>query len=191
MIRHSRLALFIESLKFLGLAAMASCKCIVMFPMSFRPRESVFTSTQIKSVLVVVYLAIWWSMHPFLSSPVLPHPLRSPYTHPHVPLRIHSSVQSITGLIVVGEALAPPGYMGEVDQEMHSVRYLRASHSILGGVWMGAKVGVLDDQPPILDSFGTQLGDSIYSAFVLQEAARLINNTKKGQAGSLQNALIM
>jgi hypothetical protein len=124
-------------------------------------------------------------------SPVLPHPLRQPYTHPMFPLRIHSSVQSKTGLIIVGEALPPPSYAGEDDNEMHSLRYLRASHSILGGVWMGAKVAAIDNTPFLTDSYGTSLGDSIYSAFVLQEAVRLVNSTTKGKNGVWENALVM
>lgn len=164
-------------------------------PLPFKPRprqkNSSLTKNQLRSILLATYFAIWWSTYQSLSSPVLPHPLQQTYTHPEVPLQIHSSVQSTTGLIVVGEALPPPEYMGEDDQEMHSVRYLRASHSILGGVWTGGKVNVLDDEQPVFDSFGTRLGDSIYSTFVLQEAARLVNSTERGKAGLWENALIM
>nr|GAT53057.1 spermidine synthase [Mycena chlorophos] len=113
----------------------------------------------------------------FLASPILPHPLPTPYHHPTFPLIIHSSVQSLTGLIVVGEALPPPTYRGGPDADMHSFRYMRADHSLLGGVWVGGKVATLDDVPPQVDSFGTPLGDSIYSTFVLHEAARLVNST--------------
>jgi len=148
---------------------------------------------KIKSALLVVSAALWWSVEPYLSPPVLSHPLKEAYTHPSAPLQIHSSVQSTTGLIVVGEALPPPGYIysDEHDQEIHSVRYLRASHSILGGVWVGRKVTMLGDMPALVDSFGTRLGDSIYSTFVLQEAVRLINSTERGKTGSLENGLIM
>lgn len=130
-------------------------------------------------------------MYPALSSPVLPHPLQETFTHPSGSLQIHSSVQSTTGLIVVGEALAPPDYTGGDDREMHSVRYLRASHSILGGVWMGKKVHTLNDEDPLEDLYGAQLGDSIYSTFVLQEAARLVNSTARGKTESMENALVM
>lgn len=129
--------------------------------------------------------------YPILKSPVLPHPLKQPYLHPDFPLLVHSSVQSVTGLISVGEALPPPKFNGEPDEEMHSVRWLRADHSILGGVWMGAKIGVIDDTPPLEDAFGTMLGDSIYSTFVLQEAVRMVNSTAKAKKGDLNNALIM
>lgn len=98
-------------------------------------------------------------------------------------------MQSTTGLIVVGEALPPrrnsPPLRGE--HSLHSVRYLRAAHSILGGVWTNKRVQVLDATPPLTDSHGTQLGDSIYGVFVLQEAVRLVNST--GKTGG--NALVM
>ncbi|KAF8969500.1 spermidine synthase [Flammula alnicola] len=128
---------------------------------------------------------------PRLANPILPHPLRETYTHPTYPLQILSAEQSVTGLITVGQWLPPPDYTGGNDQQLHSARYLRASHSILGGVWTHDKVGVLDDEPPITDSFGNLLGDSIYSTFVLQEAVRLINSTEIGKAGAWKNALVI
>ncbi|KAJ7653477.1 spermidine synthase [Mycena rosella] len=145
----------------------------------------------IKPLLMVVFNVVWWTTHGWLASPVLHHPLSQLYMHPSFPLLIHSSVQSITGLIVVGEALPPPSYRGGPDSEMHSLRYLRASHSLLGGVWVGAKVATLDDAPPLVDSYGTALGDSIYSAFVLQEAARLVNSSSEGAHRTWDRALII
>jgi hypothetical protein len=110
----------------------------------------------------------------YLAAPTLPRPLVEPYVHPTENIRIHSSVQSNTGLIVVGEALG--------------ARYLRASHSLLGGVWLGDRVKGMNDQPPGgFDAQGEPLGDSIYSTFVLQEAARLVNS----RSTTPENALIM
>lgn len=149
------------------------------------PTSSLFMSP----LLLVVFNVLWWRAHGVFQSPVLQHPLPKPYTHPSFPLVIHSSVQSTTGLIVVGEALPPPSYRGGPDQEMHSLRYLRASHSLLGGVWMGGKVATLDDAPPQVDSYGTALGDSIYGTFVLQEAVRLVNSSSR--AGKWERALVM
>ncbi|KAF7355544.1 Spermidine synthase [Mycena sanguinolenta] len=142
--------------------------------------------TLIRPLLLALFNALWWKTHKFLASPVLPHPLLAPYLHPDFPLVIHSSVQSTTGLIVVGEALPPPSYQGGSDAVMHSLRYLRASHSLLGGVWMGGKIATLDDVPPQVDSYGTPLGDSIYGTFVLQEAARLVNSSSR--AGKWERA---
>ncbi|KAG5654629.1 hypothetical protein H0H81_011604 [Sphagnurus paluster] len=186
-----------ESQTFLGLAGVSwviwTFKTSIPLLSSKQKKSSPSLSeSQVKSILVVLFIAIWGSTYKKLASPVLPHPLKETYTHPTAPIQIHSSVQSTTGLIVVGEALPPPDLHGDGnDQTMHSVRYLRASHSILGGVWTRSKVYLLDDEEPVRDSFGTELGDSIYSTFVLQEAVRLIDSTEKAKAGLWDNALII
>lgn len=97
-------------------------------------------------------------------------------------------MQSVTGLVVVGETLPPLD--GEEDP-MHSARYLRVDHSLLGGVWMRDKAQTMDNEPFVSDSFGTKLGDTVYSTFVLQEAARLVDSTEAGRAGKWKNALTM
>ena len=140
-----------------------------------------------KMTLLATFCAVWWGIHPYFANPVLPHPLHQTFTHPRYPLQILSAEQSITGLITVGQWLPVPNFK---DGNMHSIRYLRASHSLLGGVWTHNNVHVLDE-PPISDSFGIPLGDSIYSAFVLQEAVRLVNSTTAGKREEWQNALIM
>lgn len=92
-------------------------------------------------------------------------------------------------MILVGQALTGPKTSAPEDIKVHSVRYLRADHSLLGGVWIDdlvhVIVGVGRDGyvAPLRDSNGTRLGDSIYGVFVLQEAARL--------AGEATNALVM
>lgn len=154
------------------------------------PRHKASSVLQAKYILLIVFGAVWWSISPLLANPVLPHPLPQPFTHPTYPLQILSAVQSVTGLITVAEWLPLPSQI-ENDQEMHSVRYLRASHSLLGGVWTRSKVQTLDGALPVSDSFGTPLGDSIYSTFVLQEAARLVNSTEVGKSGKWSNVLIM
>lgn len=150
---------------------------------------STFNDTQKIAGLAVAFNALWWTIYPQFGNPILPHPLPQTYVHPTYPLNILSAEQSVTGLITVGQWLPPPDYKGENDQHLHSARYIRADHSILGGVWTHDKVQVLDDEPPLTDSFGTPLGDSIYSTFVLQEAVRLVNSTDT--AGKWNNALIM
>jgi hypothetical protein len=96
----------------------------------------------------------------------------------------------VTGVVVVGELLPPKAEeAGSIN--LHSIRYLRASHSILGGVWTESKVASMNDFPSRTDQVGTPLGDSIYSAFVLQEAARLVNSTRQGKDGKWENALVM
>lgn len=54
------------------------------------------------------------------------------------------------------------------------MRYLRASHSLLGGNWVGEKYFARDPKTVLFkDEAGATLGDTIYSAFVVQEAVRL------------------
>ncbi|KAJ9123297.1 hypothetical protein QFC22_001495 [Naganishia vaughanmartiniae] len=65
-------------------------------------------------------------------------------------VRILNSTQSVTGTVVVGENLVE-GY-----------RFLRCDHSLLGGRWIKEN-----------ERGATLYGDSIFSAFVLQEAGRL------------------
>lgn len=114
-----------------------------------------------------------------LGPPTLPQPLLEPYVHPRYPLRILSSVPSrFSSVVVVGEAL-PPSPNDAVQDRPHSLRYLRAGHSLLGGVYIGDHAyHIKGTQQAIFDEAGTVLGDSIYSTFVLQEAAQLIDRTE-------------
>ncbi|KAJ7241892.1 S-adenosyl-L-methionine-dependent methyltransferase [Mycena haematopus] len=168
-----------ETQVFLGLAAALFNIWIVTFqvPRSAVPKKTKKKASSptspilVRPLLFVIFNAFWWKTHGFLASPVLPHPLPTPYFHPSFPLVIHSSVESTTGLIVVGEALHLP------------------SHSLLGGVWMGGKIATLGDVPPQVDSYGTALGDSIYGTFVLQEAVRLVNSSSR--AGKWERALVI
>ena len=82
--------------------------------------------------------------------------------------RLLASTDSITGRIVVAENLKD------------NFRFLRADHSLLGGRWIGER---------ITDPSG--LGDSIYSAFVLQEAVRLVVRPKKAKVDGPEKSLNM
>ncbi|RXW21959.1 hypothetical protein EST38_g3914 [Candolleomyces aberdarensis] len=144
-----------------------------------------------RTAAAVAFAGIWAVSYRIFSNPVLPHPLKNTFIHPTHPVQVYSSVQSVTGLISVAEWLPPKQQGGPEDELMHSARYLRASHSILGGVWTHDKVAVLPGEEPLKDSFGTPLGDSIYSAFTLQEAVRFVNSTAKGKKGRWQNALVI
>lgn len=93
-----------------------------------------------------------------LESPTIPKPLLEPYTHPTYPVRILSSTNSVSGRVVVGEVMPEDG------GALLPLRYLRASHSLLGGVWLGDNAVTIDGSPAPNDSFGTPIGDSIYSA---------------------------
>jgi len=83
---------------------------------------------------------------------------------PHnVTVNLLAKSDSVTGTIVVGEY---------VEQ---GFRFLRADHSILGGRWIGER------------RYGAPIGESIYGAFTLQEAIRMVERNEK--AGD--NALVM
>jgi hypothetical protein len=111
------------------------------------------------------------------------HPLHTPYSHPDQPVRILSSVRSVTGIVTVGETVPINYSLGskkadEAHGTFSDARYLRVDHSLIGGVWIGSKIASLDGiEPPSQDANGTRLGDSIYSTFVIQEAARLVSGT--------------
>jgi hypothetical protein len=154
----------------------------------FQRTKSLFTVQKI--TLLTTFGAVWWCTYPYFANPILPHPLHQTFTHPTYPLQILSAEQSITGLITVGQWLPASDFKDGNEQDIDSSRYLRASHSLLGGVWTHNNIYVLDE-PPISDSFGVPLGDSIYNTFVLQEAVRLVNSTTTGKEEDWRNALIM
>lgn len=129
-------------------------------------------------------------LFPVLRSPTLSGSGVFPYQSQDYPLRILSSKDSVTGVVVVGELLPPKAEVAD-PTALHSIRYLRASHSLLGGVWIGSSVASLDGVPSRTDQAGTPLGDSIYITFILQEAVRLVNNDLQGDIGKRENALIL
>ncbi|CAE7119427.1 unnamed protein product [Rhizoctonia solani] len=89
-----------------------------------------------------------------------------PWTSTSGNVRVLARTDSTTGVVVVAENL--------VDKFM----YLRCDHSLLGGMWIAGSRSPLNSEG---------LGDSIYTAFVLQEAIRLVERPDhhKGQERSL------
>jgi len=140
----------------------------------------------------VVVIGVLPMLHPHLTPHTLPHPLPAPFTQPGSPVRILSSVDSLTGRIVVGESL-PRSALDPSSTLAYpsNVRYLRAAHSLIGGVWIGDQVRTTGDQPPIKDASGQPLGDSVYSTFVLQEGVRLIDKKDRQIPETGEKALIM
>lgn len=139
------------------------------------------------SVIPLVFAAALYH-NLILWSPTLVDSIVTPHSSTTYPLRILNSTRSKTGVVVVGEIL--PQAASDLTS-LHSIRYLRVSHSLLGGVWIGGEVATLDNFPPLTDPEGTLLGDSIYSTFVLQEAARLVNSTPQGKEKDWNHSLIM
>lgn len=175
--------------------AALGCVCLAVYGWikidvgrhSAHPNAQNTRSTVALSVIPLVFAALL-SLNPALRSPTLVDSIVTPYSSPTYPLRILNSTQSKTGVVVVGEILRPADGSST---PLHSIRYLRASHSLLGGVWIGDEVATLDSFPPLTDQDGAPLGDSIYSAFVLQEAVRLVNSTPQGRKGEFNHALII
>lgn len=134
--------------------------------------------------LVTLFAALTIPLISYQFPITLRKPLAQPHNHPTQPICILSSVRSNTGVIVVGEVLNRPANLPPLDPtDPHAIiqesRYLRADHSILGGVWIGSKAThSLDRKSPVAtDAAGTRLGDSIYTTFVLQEATRFVRGT--------------
>ncbi|GAA6032581.1 hypothetical protein JCM8097_004826 [Rhodosporidiobolus ruineniae] len=88
--------------------------------------------------------------------------------------RILHARKSLTGWIVVGEQSTPAGPGGK---EM-VFRYLRADHSLLGGLWVGpARKEIQKRKWPgeeVDEKEVVQRAESIYSTFILQELVRLV-----------------
>ena len=97
--------------------------------------------------------------------------LKGPYVRGNV--TILSSKQSITGVIVVGET-------SQGGEDYSRMRYLRASHSLLGGVWIKERAASMDGSVSTYDAAGNRLGDSVYITFLVQEAVRQIDSTSRG-----------
>lgn len=75
-------------------------------------------------------------------------------------------------------------------------RYLRADHSLLGGRWIVDGAGAVvesvlgEEMKGLMKGQEEGVGESIFSAFVLQEAVRLVNRGAIDSAKE-ENALIM
>ncbi|GAB1523264.1 hypothetical protein RhiTH_006395 [Rhizoctonia solani] len=89
-----------------------------------------------------------------------------PWTSPGGSVRVLARTDSTTGVVVVAENL------------IDKFRYLRCDHSLLGGMWIAGSRSPLNTHG---------LGDSIYTAFVLQEAIRIVErpDSRKEQDRSL------
>lgn len=98
--------------------------------------------------------------------------VQPPCSHPSLPLTVTSHNHTVT-LLARSDSVTGTIVVGEYKNE--SYRFLRADHSLLGGQWIGEK------------TFGKAVGESIYGAFTLQEAVRLIEKPKEKH----ERALIM
>ncbi|KAH8926325.1 hypothetical protein BT69DRAFT_1278893 [Atractiella rhizophila] len=109
------------------------------------------------------------------------HPADYPYRAHSRNLRILHREKSVTGWISVGESPVP-GTSGEGKE----ARYLRADHSLLGGLWVGverARLGYYaaadEETREEIDEKAVLTAESIYTTFLLQEAVRLVERSSK------------
>ncbi len=132
-----------------------------------RPQVPLLPKAQRKNVITITAL---------LALPIL-----FSFTHlGHASGRVLASRRGVTGRIVVGEELSSTG---------NWFRYLRADHSILGGVWLGEEgVKGLNKQQE-KDKLST--GESIYSTFVLQELVRLAAPVSRPSDAPDERALVL
>lgn len=80
-----------------------------------------------------------------------------PYLAANDTIRILARSQSVTGMVLIAENLNGP------------FRFMRCDHSLLGGRWL---------VPSDRDKSQFRLSESIYTAFIYQEAVRLVERPK-------------
>jgi len=89
---------------------------------------------------------------------------------------------------VLASANGKYGLVSIGENSKDQFRYLRAGHSIIGGLWIADKavLPVDDMNPPSLLS-PVQLGDSVYGAFNLQEGVRLFERPQQEEGHPERN----
>ncbi|GAA5973491.1 hypothetical protein JCM21900_001812 [Sporobolomyces salmonicolor] len=115
-------------------------------------------------VLALAQLVAQSSTH----CPTSPRALPSPTSSSHV----LAAKKSTTGWVVVGEQSVP----GPNGAEGYRFRFLRADHSLLGGLWTGVSELELKKKRwgRVTEEEIVQRAESIYSTFILQEIIRLV-----------------
>ncbi|BGP25329.1 hypothetical protein JCM10295v2_004252 [Rhodotorula toruloides] len=114
-----------------------------------------------------------------------------PISFSALPPGVLASRRSVTGWITVGEHLMPPPD-GSHERDF-TLRYLRADHSLLGGLWVGPSRDMLRMQygaEPTEDET-VRRAESIYSTFILQEALRLVKPPKDVPHQSPEQGLVI
>ncbi|KAG9317383.1 S-adenosyl-L-methionine-dependent methyltransferase [Chiua virens] len=135
-------------------------------------KATVSSAIRIAKKLWIMSLPIAFLLFPALRSPTLSSFDVFPYQSKGYHLRILNSTDSVTGVVVVGELLP-------LQPEEASPKLLFTPIVSMNGA------------SPRRDQAGTLLGDSIYGAFVLQEAARLASTNLQGDVDKQENALII
>lgn len=134
---------------------------VIALGLGKRENEYLLSNSKSRNLLIIPILLL-----AFTFSNLQPKPFNEHYP-------ILASAQSTTGQIIVGEDLN------------QGFRYMRADHSLLGGLWVGPakeslkqqlKISEIDDDLVINNS------ESIYTTFLLQEATRLVKRPDVNQS---------
>lgn len=132
--------------------------------------ESVFSSSKSRNLLVIPVILVALTVSNFA-------PRDAVAGHPTL-----ARTQSVTGQIIVGEDIA------------QGFRYMRADHSLLGGLWVGPSKDNLINQygskADLSDDIVVKNSESIYTTFLLQEAVRLVNRPEH-ELNEQEKALII
>ncbi|TIB74010.1 S-adenosyl-L-methionine-dependent methyltransferase [Wallemia mellicola] len=154
-------------LKLISLPA-ALISVVIALGMGKAEKDSIFTSSKSRNLLVIPVILVALTLANFAPREAVPG-------HP-----ILDRTQSVTGQIIVGEDLN------------QGFRYMRADHSLLGGLWVGPSKDALLNQygqdADLNDELVVKNSESIYTTFLLQEAVRLV---ERPQSDLDEKALII
>lgn len=102
-----------------------------------------------------------------------------------------ASRKSVTGWISVGEYDVP----GPDGDDVLTMRYLRADHSLLGGLWVGRSRTELahrtGSRGPVTEKEVVRNAESIFSTFLLQEIVRLVVRPPELPSKKPEQGLVM
>ncbi|KAK9479544.1 S-adenosyl-L-methionine-dependent methyltransferase [Lipomyces japonicus] len=105
------------------------------------------------------------------------------YLHTQAPALLP---QSLASYEILASTFSTSGYVSVIDSSTDGLRLLRSDHSLLGGVFTAPPSNLLDE---FLDKPWND-AEPVYSAFVMQEAIRLVSPPPKG-TGNQNNALVI
>ncbi|GJN91173.1 hypothetical protein Rhopal_004191-T1 [Rhodotorula paludigena] len=113
-----------------------------------------------------------------------------------LPPGILAARKSVTGWITVGEYVMPGGEGVESGRGDMTFRYLRADHSLLGGLWVGPsrselKAARRSGLGEVSEKEVVRKAESIYSTFILQELVRLVDRPADLPRQSPEQGLII
>lgn len=148
-------------------------------------RGIIITRCGLQYVIAILYSLMLPSKMCFMAWLLLIYPLSQ---NQHLPLRYTSNIQNKTlhvqGFSLLARKESVTGYISVLENLDQGFRAMRCDHSLLGGEWV--------DRQGISRS---QLGEPIYSCFVMLEAVRLVEcesaHSQLLKSDSEKQALVM